>query len=202
MFRLTFKVPKTVAIAVSGGVDSMAAVDFLRKSRDITVLHYNHGTGAYADKAENLVRKYCSENKIKCAIGYNEEDLPKGVSAEAWWRDKRYSWFEEVVDIPIIMAHHLDDVAETWLFTSLHGRPQLIPSQRGKYWRPFLTTRKKVFEEWCQKRGVPHVEDPSNKDNVFMRNYIRNVMMPNALQVNPGFHKVLKKKLLSNESFS
>ena len=179
----------------------MAVLDFLRKNRNLTVLHYNHGTGVYADQAENLVRKYCTENKITCLVGYNHEEIPKGVSSEAWWRDKRYGWFDGFTGMPIITAHHLDDVAETWLFTSLHGQPRLIPSKRENYWRPFLTTRKKVFENWCTKHGVPYIEDPSNKNNSFMRNYIRNVMMPNAIQVNPGFHKVLKKKVLSNEKY-
>ncbi len=56
MFKLNHKIPKDIAIAVSGGADSMAAVDFLRKNRNLTVLHYNHGTGDFADAAECLVR--------------------------------------------------------------------------------------------------------------------------------------------------
>ena len=40
------------------------------------------------------------------------------------------------------------------------------------------------------------MEDPSNTDIKYMRNYIRHVMMPNALRVNPGLHKVLKKKII------
>jgi tRNA(Ile)-lysidine synthase len=196
MFKLNIKVPKNVAIAVSGGSDSMAALDFLKGNRDIIVLHYNHGTGDFADKSTRLVKNYCKQHNLLLYIGYNEDSMPAGVSAEAWWRDKRYSWFESVTSLPIITAHHLDDIAETWLFTSMHGEGRLIPSQRDQYIRPFLTTRKTVFESWCDRKNIPFMEDPSNTDIKYMRNYIRHVMMPNALRVNPGLHKVLKKKII------
>ena len=68
MIHITGKIPKQVAIAVSGGIDSMAVLDFLRRSRDVVVLHYNHGT-PYAPKAEALVRAYCMQHKLTVVIG-------------------------------------------------------------------------------------------------------------------------------------
>ena len=61
MIHITGKIPERVAIAVSGGIDSMAVLDFLRRSRDVVVLHYNHGT-PYAPEAEALVRAYCMQH--------------------------------------------------------------------------------------------------------------------------------------------
>ena len=61
MIHITGKIPKRVAIAVSGGIDSMAVLAFLRRSRDVVVLDYNHGT-PYAPKAEALVRAYCMQH--------------------------------------------------------------------------------------------------------------------------------------------
>ena len=203
VFKFNCAVPKNVTIAVSGGADSMAVLDFLRRGRIVTVLHYNHGTGEFANNATALVREYCRHFNIACIEGYNKEEMPSGVSAEAWWRDKRYAWFDSVIipsDMPIVTAHHLDDVAETWLFTSMHGEARLIPGIRDQYIRPFLITRKKVFENWCQRKDVPYLEDPSNIDTKHMRNYIRHTMMPNALRVNPGLHKVLKKKIINSIS--
>jgi tRNA(Ile)-lysidine synthase len=94
-----------------------------------------------------------------------------------------------------VTCHHLDDVAETWLFTSLNGTPKLIPSRRDNYLRPFLQTRKAVFEDWCDRKEVPYHCDESNNDTRFNRNYIRHELMPKALRVNPGLHKVLRKKI-------
>ncbi len=198
MIRLSMKLPQKLAIAVSGGSDSMAALSFLSKKKDLTVLHFNHGT-EHADKAEKVVLKYCSENNIKCTHGRLSVAPPSGVSREDFWRRARYRFFEQNSgSLPVVTCHHLDDVVETWLFTSLHGDPMLIPSKRGRYLRPFLITRKTVLEDWCEDKDIPSVYDPSNSDLSFMRNYIRHEIVPKALRVNPGLPKVLKKKIINN----
>ena len=186
MIRLSGTLPKSVYVAVSGGPDSMAVLDFLRRTRDVTVLHYNHSTGNYANEATSLVREYCKRFNIVYLEGVNKEEMPRGVSAEAWWREKRYTWFESVTDLPIITAHHLGDVVENWIFTSLNGNPFLIPRTRGQYLRPFLTTEKVDLEAWCAKKDVPFVTDPSNTDTKYRRNYIRYKMMPHVENINPG----------------
>lgn len=197
MIRVLGKVPHKIAVAVSGGVDSMAALDFLRRSRDVEVLHYNHGTGHHADEATELVRDYCTTYGLFCSVGWNHDEMPSGVSSEAWWRDQRYKFFERSTTLPIITAHHLGDAVENWIFTSLHGNPFLIPHARGQYLRPFLTTEKVDLTSWCERKHVPHVSDPSNTDTKYRRNYIRHVMMPHVETINPGIKKVIKKKLLN-----
>lgn len=196
MIRMSYKVPKDIFVATSGGCDSMAVIDFLRQSRNVTAIHYNHGTD-FADEAEALVTSYCEQYKIPLIVDYLDDTPDKGVSLEDFWRKARYGFFEEVHDgvTPIITCHHLDDVAETWLFTSLNGNPRLIPSRRDFYMRPFLETRKAIFEDWCNRKNVPYIEDPSNENTRFTRNYIRHELMPRALRVNPGLHKVLRKKV-------
>ena len=202
MIRLSAKLPNKLAVAVSGGPDSMASLDFLVRNKEVTVLHYNHNT-SHAEEAEKVVRKYCKDANLPLLVGHLENEVPTGVSKENFWRESRYAFFDLVTmtpghNIPVITCHHLDDVVETWLFTSMHGAGRLIPTKRGRYLRPFLTTRKSVFEEWCDRKGVPYVIDPSNEDISFMRNYIRHEMVPRALRVNPGLHKVLRKKIENN----
>ena len=190
-------IPKEVAVAVSGGADSMAALDFLRRSRKCIALHYNHGT-PYAPSAESVVKEYCVTHEIPLYIGRLNEEAPCGVSMEAWWRDKRYDFFESTTELPVVTAHHLDDVVENWIFTSLHGQPFLIPSKRGQYIRPFLLSRKHVLVDWCDRKSVPYIEDPSNRDINYRRNYIRHRLMPHALEINSGIHKIIKKKVLDS----
>ena len=176
----------------------MAALDFLSKNKNITVLHYNHGT-PHANHAEVVVSQYCERNSIPLIVGELKDEIPAGVSKEDFWRRNRYDFFEkEAGDLHVITCHHLDDAIETWLFTSMHGHPRLIPSQRGRYLRPFLGTRKVIFEEWCDRKGVHFINDPSNTDLTFMRNYIRHEIVPRALRVNPGLPKVLRKKIKNN----
>lgn len=199
MIRMSYKVPKDIFVAVSGGCDSMAALDFLRQNRSVTVLHYNHATD-FSDSAESVVRAYCTNHKLPLIVGTLDDTPDRGASLEDFWRQARYGFFQEAYDgfQPIVTCHHLDDVAETWLFTSLNGTPRLIPSRRDFYLRPFLETRKAVFEEWCDRKEVPYIDDPSNENTKFMRNYIRHELIPKALRVNPGLHKVLRKKIKEN----
>ena len=195
MIRVSMKLPDHVAVAVSGGPDSMAALDFLSRKKAVLALHFNHKT-PNSDVAEHLVSDYCAVRNIPLAIGELQAEMPPGASREDFWRKQRYRFFDWASqDLSVITCHHLDDVMETWLFTSLHGDPRLIPSQRGRYLRPFLATRKAVFEEWCDRKDVPYVIDPSNRDISYMRNYIRHELMPKALRINPGFPKVLRKKI-------
>lgn len=199
MIRLSRKLPRHIAVAVSGGCDSMAALDFLRRSHDVLVLHYNHGT-EHADSAQDVVRNYCADRGLKWVVEKNTATAPKGESLENFWRMQRYKFFESArAERQVVTCHHLDDVVETWLFSSMHGNPFLIPSVRGCYIRPFLQTRKTDFEDWCHRKEVEFIEDPSNVDTRFMRNFIRHEVVPKVMVVNPGIHKVIAKKLQHKE---
>ena len=187
--------PEPIAVAVSGGADSMAALDFLRAhpGREILVLHMNHGT-SFADKAQNLVESYCSKYDIPVTVGLLDKEVGPGRSKEDFWRENRYEFFEaNRGQRKVVTCHHLGDAVENWVFTSIHGNPALIPEVRGPYIRPFLHTEKSNFLDWCERKGVPFIEDPSNTDTSYMRNYIRHEMMPKVLQVNPGIKKTVRK---------
>ena len=185
----------------------MAALNFLRNNgrRNVSAIYFNHGT-VHGDEAEGFVRSYCASQSIPLVLGRVSGPCPKGESKEAFWRSERYTFFERIHYSdefqkhylrPIITCHHLDDQVETWLFTSMHGNPRLIPYKRDYFIRPFLLTRKRSLEKWAVSRDVPHIFDPSNNDaDNYMRNFIRHEVVPKALRVNPGLHKVVKKKIL------
>jgi tRNA(Ile)-lysidine synthase len=196
MIKLLGSIPNKIAIAASGGPDSMATLDFLSRSkRDILALHFNHGT-KHAYKAERLVADYCEDKDIPCVIGNISRDKYKSESQEEYWRNERYAFFSNYYDYKIITCHHLDDAVETWIFTSLNGTSMLIPYKRDNFLRPLLSTRKSRLVSWCDRKKVPYIVDPSNSDTKYMRNFIRHVLLPNALIVNPGLYKVVRKKVL------
>jgi tRNA(Ile)-lysidine synthase len=198
MIKLQGKLPRKIGVAVSGGVDSMAALDFLKRNHEVVVLHVNHGTG-HAEEAHAFVVKYCRQNDLEYLTHAVKGTTPPGRSREDWWREKRYSFLEKVKDFPVVTCHHLDDCVETWLFSSLHGNPKIIPYRRNHIVRPFRKTRKRDFELWAHVHNVPYLIDPSNDDTGFRRNYIRHEMMPHALEVNPGIHKMISKKVAEDE---
>lgn len=192
------KIPESSCVALSGGLDSMVALDFMmRGGRDVTALHFNHGTKGSL-KYEDFVRDFCNQNNIKLIIGTLNEEVPPGRSVEDFWREKRYNFFNLNRDNKkVIFGHHLDDVVETWVFSSLKGQGKLIPHERDWVLRPFLLNKKDDLYRRAERYNIPFIEDESNTNVAYDRNYIRNVMMPHILRINPGIHKTLKKKLIS-----
>ena len=197
MIKIQGKIPRQVMIAVSGGVDSMAALDFLRRNHEVEVYYFNHGT-EYGERAEDLVRRYIMKYDLPFQIrGIAQGTKPKRMSKEEWWRDERYKWMDLFSQhhLPVITCHHLDDCVETWVWSSMHGTGKIIPYRRNGVIRPFRQTRKRDFELWAAMHNVPYLEDDSNADTCYTRNYIRHEMMPHVLKVNPGIHKTIAKKV-------
>lgn len=195
MIKLQGKLPRDIYLAVSGGVDSMAALDFLRRNHNVCVLHYHHGT-EHAMEANKFVMEYCRINDIDVLPGALRSDVPlPKTNKEEFWRNARYTFMDQFTDKPVITCHHLDDCVETWVWSSMHGTGKLIPHTRGNYVRPFRATRKRDFELWAALHNVPYVEDSSNNDVRYTRNYIRHEMMSHVLRINPGIHKTIRKKV-------
>ena len=199
MIRITGNVPHDCTVACSGGPDSMAVLDFLlRGKKRVKIAHFNHGTDHGQDAAE-FVHEYAHENSIELISGKLHSTKPTSKSWEEWWRDCRHDFFRSI-NGPVITAHHLDDVAEWWVFSSLHGDGKLIPSSRENVIRPFLCTPKSSLVRWCDKNNVPYVIDPTNTCGPYARATLRDSVMPGAYMINPGLRTVLKKKLLRRDS--
>jgi len=201
MIKLQGKLPRQIWLACSGGVDSMAALDFLRRNHSVHVLHFNHGT-AHGEQAQAFMERYCTENQIPLTIGEARGTVPPGPSREEWWREQRYAFFEKFFTVPVITCHHLDDCVETWVWSSMHGTGKWVPYRRKHVIRPFRLTRKRELTLWAQLNGVPWIEDDSNENIHYTRNYIRHEMMPHVLKVNPGIHKTIAKKVKEDTDFA
>jgi tRNA(Ile)-lysidine synthetase-like protein len=191
------KLPRKLCVALSGGPDSMAILDFLiRGGRDVTALHFDHGT-EHGKEARAFVTEYCIANRIPLIVGTANREQSPDESPEEFWRNMRYDFFNEIHTYRIVTAHTLDDQVENWIFTSLHGMGRLIPYRRApNIVRPFLTTTKADLLDWCDRKNIPFVTDPGNSDEKYMRSLIRTKIIPEALRVNPGLFKVIKKKVL------
>lgn len=173
----------------------MVALDFLSKNHDVVVLHMDHGT-SHGVLALDFVENYCVNHNIKYQYATLRKEKPKDVSFEEFWRDARYEFFDMFTDRPVVTCHHLDDCVETWIFSSLHGESKVIPYRRKNIIRPFRLSRKRDFELWASLKNIPYLKDPSNDDTTYARNYIRHTLLPHALEINPGLHKTVKKKVI------
>jgi tRNA(Ile)-lysidine synthase len=192
MLKLLGKIPRTITVACSGGIDSMVLVDFLKRNHEVRVAYFNHGTEHGAEAAE-FVEKYCHKNFLPFIYGEVSSTKDPKESQEEYWRRERYAFLDQLGDV--VTAHHLDDVAETWVWSCMNGTPSLLPQKRGNVFRPFLLNRKHDLQSWGVRKNVPFIQDVSNYDAKYMRNNIRLKVMPMILTVNPGLHTMLKKKL-------
>lgn len=193
MLQILKSLPKNRIIALSGGSDSMAVMDFCRRFHNCRAIFVDHKTET-SRMAREFLTDWCSDNSLVIDIHEISRTKEKDESWEEFWRNERLKifWAENE---PVITGHNLDDCAETWLWSSCHGTPKIIPYNNRNIIRPFMLNRKSELRLWCERNQISWIEDESNSDLSYMRNLVRHRMMPEALSVNPGFYKVIAKKV-------
>lgn len=191
------KLPHETIIAFSGGSDSAFVLDFLTKGRrHLELAFFHHGTETSEQALQFIRNEVVPKYNVPLHVGYLREPIPKGESAEGFWREKRYE-FLHGFDKPVITAHHLDDCVETWLFSAIHGNPKTIAYNYANVIRPFLLYKKEFMTAWCVKNNVKWIEDLTNFDTKYARNRIRHNIVPQALKINPGLHKVVARQVIA-----
>jgi len=187
------RLPRNLTVACSGGVDSLAITHFLAERNDVTVAYFNHGS-EFDNISQEWLQNWCDKYNIKFKTASITRDKHKTESQEEYWRNQRYDWFHSM-DEYVITGHHLDDCVETWIWSSMHGEGKIIPYSYRNVIRPFRLNPKTELEQWCIRREIEYLTDPTNIDTKYTRNYIRHTMMPHVLKVNPGIRKVIIKKI-------
>lgn len=183
-------------VACSGGLDSMVMANFCVKGgRKPIIYFFDHGIPEDQPGLE-VVEKFVKDNKLEFKTKLMGRDKAGGESTEEYWRKERYKYLY-AEEIPILTGHHLNDVMETWIFSSLHGTPKLIPYNTNNIYRPLMLNTKDKLEEWAVDNNVEWHEDELNQDVRFARCRIRHNIMPEALKINPGLDKMLRKKLIN-----
>lgn len=191
---------KKLLAAVSGGADSMCLLTLLTEAGlDVTAAHFEHGIrGEESLRDAAFVEDYCRRHGIPCVVGHG--DVPacaeeQGMGLEQAARQLRYAFLERCADMIgaelILTAHNLDDSAETLLFNLARGAGAAglrgIPARRERILRPLLGVSRAQIEAYLAERGIPHVEDSSNREDRFARNLIRHQVMPALREINPRF---------------
>jgi tRNA(Ile)-lysidine synthase len=189
MIKLLHPLPRSLTVAFSGGVDSVAIMDFLDNNHDLTAAFFHHGTEV-SDNAYDFVYYFCKERNIPLSIGYLRDQKSNNESWEEYWRNQRYKFLEQFDYV--VTGHHLNDCIETYIWSAMHGDPKVIPDTRKNVHRPFLLNPKQTFIDWCNNKNLSWREDWTNEDD----NYIRKNMIEHVYHINPGIEKVVKKLIL------
>lgn len=194
----------TVIVGLSGGKDSMVLLDVL------TLLGYRciaahcnfHLRGEESDRDAQFVKRWCkSADTALESIDFDTHDYAKDkkISIEMAARELRYTWFEilrkQYEAEAIAVAHHRDDSIETVLLNLIRGTGIKgltgISIKNGKVVRPLLCVSRKDIEEYITEREFSFVEDSSNSDDTFVRNAIRQNVLPLLEKLNPSVRNAI-----------
>lgn len=182
-------------LALSGGVDSVVLLHLLcelRRERpgawpQLTALHIHHGLHPAADSWSDHCRELCAERDVafvETRVAINAD----GGGIEAAARAARYAAFEQRVGPGelLLTAHHRDDQAETLLLRLLRGTgiggaaamPLSRPLGSGLLVRPLLGCRRAELEDYARRQRLLWIDDPSNSDIDYDRNFLRIEILP------------------------
>ncbi len=197
------KAGQVIGVGVSGGIDSMCLLHFLNANKealdiDVVAIHINHGIREESDDEARFVLQKCREMGVrvyKFSIDSPKIAKDRKLSLETAAREGRYGVFEALVKKDIVdkiaLAHHQSDQAETILMhifrgCGVAGARGMEPVRDKIYIRPMLPVSKEEIEEYASINNIEFVEDSSNRDNAYARNYVRNVIMKDILKKWPN----------------
>lgn len=185
-------------VGYSGGLDSsvllhLLASNSLLKDRLIAV-HINHGLSPNALHWQEHCQKFCSNLNIPLTTHSVHFNRSANIEEEA--RAARYTVFSNLLDENdcLLLGHHLNDQAETVLLQlfrgagvdGLAGMQEFSTLGKGTIARPFLTQSREQLEEYALANKLRWIEDESNEDLSYSRNYLRQQVMPLLTKKWPG----------------
>ena len=201
--------PSSIAIACSGGLDSMALLQLASswcqaQSLPLSVFHVHHGLSNNADAWQRHVEAAASAHGLRFDARRVAVDAA-GTGTEAAARKLRYRALGDMCRqhgaTLLLTAHHLDDQAETVLLQLLRGSgpaglsgmdaansaPELLGNPDLVMARPLLPLSRAELEAYAREAGLEWVEDESNGDPRYARNALRHQVMPALAHAFPGF---------------
>jgi len=179
-----------ILVSLSGGADSTALTCLLSEWKtnlelDLTLVHFNH----QIREASNQDQLFCEQlaHKLDLPIQCFSPPSPlpkKGLqqAARQWRRSTLSDLAQQLGGQRIALGHHQDDVSETLLWrvlrgTSLFGLSGMQPLETP-WFRPLLGLTKAQLTDYLNRIKQPWVEDSSNQEDGYLRNRIRNQLIP------------------------
>ena len=179
--------PAQLAVAFSGGLDSTVLLHATIKAhgkKNVHAFHVHHGIQKEADQWQAHCK--AGAKKLGCHFDTRNVKLNKPSNIESQARNLRYEALTQMCQThkiqDLLLAHHLDDQAETVLIQLMRGAglpglsamPQVKSKELIHLWRPFLNMRRKDLEIYAKEHQLTWIEDPSNQDESYRRNAIEN----------------------------
>ncbi len=196
-------------LAYSGGCDSHVLLHLLAELKcsnfikNIKAIYINHQLHAdSAQWAEHCIQQ-CAQYAIACDVVKVNVDQQSGTGLEAAARKARYAVLEKLTNenTCLLTAQHADDQVETFLLQSLRGggvrglasMPMLKPFANGYLYRPLLHVSQSKINEYAQVNNLNWVDDPSNDNTNYDRNFLRQQVIPILKKRWPALNKTFHR---------
>jgi tRNA(Ile)-lysidine synthase len=191
--------PAQLAVAFSGGLDSTVLLHATIKAhgkKNVHAFHVHHGIQKEADQWQAHCKAVAK--KLGCHFDTRNVKLNKQSNIESQARNLRYEALTQMCEAhkiqDLLLAHHLDDQAETVLIQLMRGAglpglsamPQVKSNELIHLWRPFLNMRRKDLEIYAKEHQLTWIEDPSNQDESYRRNAVRKSILPSLEKFQEG----------------
>ena len=185
-----------VCVAYSGGLDSTVLLHLLAGLREqsgvpgfeLRALHVNHGLSDYADEWEAECAASCRRLDVPFTAFGVEVARTDEMGLEAAARESRYAVFEQSLEDGeyLLLAQHQDDQLETVLLQLMRGAgvkglaamPAEAALGAGRLLRPLLECSRQDLAVYGEQHGLQWIDDPSNFDTGFDRNFLRHEVLP------------------------
>ncbi|MDR2506490.1 MAG: tRNA lysidine(34) synthetase TilS [Candidatus Accumulibacter sp.] len=214
-FRPRLTAGDRVCVALSGGRDSVVllhALARLRKSMilpfPLSALHVHHGLSPKAGAWAEFCRDFCEGLGVPMTVSRVDVPRDSGEGIEGAARRARYAAFAASKTDWLVLGHHQDDQAETVFLNLLRGAGVAglagMPVERFArlassgtrspvFARPLLDLPRAVIESYADRENLSWIDDESNEDTRFRRNFLRRVIVPRLETSFPGTRKSLAR---------
>jgi tRNA(Ile)-lysidine synthase len=177
----------SLVVGYSGGLDStvlLDAVHHLAASNGYRVAarHVHHGLSEHADSWADSCARFCLKLGVLFDVARVKIPISSTEGQEAAARRLRHAALSNHPADWILLAHHADDQAETLLHNLLRGTglrgAAAMPETHGRLLRPLLTLPRSELLAYAQARRLSWIEDESNADQRYTRNFLRGRVLP------------------------
>ncbi len=196
-------------VAFSGGVDShallhaLAGLEEVRGRHPLGAIHVNHGLHPDAGNWAAHCERVCRDLGVPLEVVRVEVEANAKEGPEAAARAARYRALEQRLkdNEALLLAHHLDDQAETFLLQLLRGAgpaglsamPAAATLGPGRLRRPLLEISRDEIRQYADQHALRFLDDPGNRELRYDRNYLRHEIMPRIHQRWPGAARTIAR---------
>ena len=198
---------RRLTLALSGGVDSVVLLDLLSHARhtlnfSLSAIHVNHQISPHAADWADFCTTLCHKQNIPLQVKKVRVARRSGLGLEAAARAARYQAFAGLEADLLLLAHHLDDQIETLLHNLLRGAgvggASGMPESRAQMGgllllRPLIEVPRATLLAYAQQQHLRWVEDESNADTSFTRNFLRHAVLPVIERRFPAYRETLAR---------